>query len=81
VKRIHVAEHGANDWVHVLLRNSIQFCWHARFPIPAAKVALECRAPWDKAEPEAIIDHRESARGEINALAVDARDGLTFHCR
>src|SRR4051812_1394864 len=42
---------------------------------------LERRAPWDQAETEAIIDHREAPGGKIQALAVDARDRLAFHCR
>ena len=36
------------------------------------------RAPGDEAEPQAIIDHRKSAGGKVQALAVDARDGLAL---
>jgi hypothetical protein len=41
-------------------------------------VPLKLRTPWDQAESEALIDHREAAGGKIQAPTVYARDGLAF---
>src|SRR5262245_59028646 len=44
----------------------------------AAKVSFERRAPWDQAEPQSIIDHREAPRGKVKALSIRARDCLAL---
>ena len=43
-----------------------------------AKVLVELRSPRDELEPETIVDHREPARGELQALTVGAGYGFAF---
>jgi hypothetical protein len=35
-------------------------------------MSVELLRPGDKRKPKAIIDHRKSARSELDALAIDA---------
>jgi len=44
-------------------------------------MSLERRAPWDQAEPQSIIDHRETSRSKVKALPVGARNGLALAWR
>ena len=47
----------------------------------SAEVLLQRRPPGDELEAEPVIDHCEAARGERDALALDAGDMLALHRR
>lgn len=46
-----------------------------------AEVPLQRRRPWDEAETESIVDHRETPGSERYTLTVDARDVLALRGR
>jgi hypothetical protein len=47
----------------------------------SSQLSLQCRPPWDEGEAEPVVNHREPARGEVQAFATSFGDVLAFSKR